>query len=411
LKVSVTPVTAPDELRNQLEGDWSELVVYCGGTRWDGNRYTDQHMAERLSQWVPVLYVDPPVSARAAKRDPLAAQARSNEIQQVSPRLVRLAPRGLPGAERPGIHAINRLRTRAAIRTTVRGLGARVSATIVASLEGLFGAASELRSVAYGTDDFVAGAELMGISAARLRREEREHIRRADVVVAISETLAEKWRAMGANPTVITNGVDCAAYASVEEAPWPGDVRLPRPIAGFVGHISDRIDIEALAAIADGGHSLLLVGPTPHNFRSERLAALIGCPNVQSVGPKPFADLPSYMRAIDVGLTPYADTEFNRGCFPLKTLEYLAAGRAAVVSDLPSVTLLRQQVIAVAGSAREFAAAVARALAEPRSSREAEARRALAAHHDWSIKAEAFAHLLRIDDPKERSPCPEGRRG
>jgi teichuronic acid biosynthesis glycosyltransferase TuaH len=31
--------------------------------------------------------------------------------------------------------------------------------------------------------------------------------------------------------------------------------------------------------------------------------------------------LPGYLRMMDVGLVPYRDSPFNRGSFPLKTLE------------------------------------------------------------------------------------------
>ena len=75
---------------------------------------------------------------------------------------------------------------------------------------------------------------------------------------------------------------------------------------------------------------MLFVGPRHFTFEMERIERLLEQPNVQWVGPKPFESLPTYLRAIDVGVTPYTDTAFNRGSFPLKTLEYLAAGRGVV---------------------------------------------------------------------------------
>ena len=37
-----------------------------------------------------------------------------------------------------------------------------------------------------------------------------------------------------------------------------------------------------------------------------------------------------------VGLTPYRDSMFNRRSYPLKTLEYLAAGVPVVATDVAS---------------------------------------------------------------------------
>ena len=46
------------------------------------------------------------------------------------------------------------------------------------------------------------------------------------------------------------------------------------------------------------------------------------------------------MSVLDVGLTPYRDTEFNRASFPLKTLEYLGAGVPVVTANLPAARWL-----------------------------------------------------------------------
>jgi len=54
---------------------------------------------------------------------------------------------------------------------------------------------------------------------------------------------------------------------------------------------------------------------------------------VRWVGPQPYGALPGYLRLMDVGVVPYRDSAFNRGSFPLKTLEYLAAGRGVVATD------------------------------------------------------------------------------
>ena len=80
----------------------------------------------------------------------------------------------------------------------------------------------------------------------------------------------------------------------------------------MVGQLSARIDLRYLEAIAGADVSLLLVGPRQPGFEPERVARLLARDNVQWVGPKPFESLPSYLRMIDVGLTPYALSDFNR---------------------------------------------------------------------------------------------------
>ena len=65
--------------------DWSGLVVFCAATSWDGNRFPDQHMAERLASYAPVLYVDPPLTALARWRAPdLAGRLHAPPVEVVS---------------------------------------------------------------------------------------------------------------------------------------------------------------------------------------------------------------------------------------------------------------------------------------------------------------------------------------
>ena len=128
---------------------------------------------------------------------------------------------------------------------------------------------------------------------------------------------------------------------------------LPRPVLGLVGQLSERIDLDILTALSDAGFALLLVGPRDPRWEAERFAELAGRPAVHYTGRVPAASVPAYLAAIDVGITPYTASDFNRASFPLKTLEYLAAGRPVVSTDLPGARWLLEDLaragLAVAG--------------------------------------------------------------
>lgn len=379
---------------------WDHLVVVCGGTSWDGIRFPDQHIAERLSAYAPVLYVDPPISPLTPRRQPhLAASLRGPRLRRIGPSLARLTPVVPPGKERPGMKVLTTALARQALRHAARRLGGDVRAVVVASLDPMFGVCDEATAVLYGTDDFVAGAELMGVPSERLRRHEQRRLDEADLVVACSPALLDKWAARGVNPVFVPNGVDEALFARTDEVPPADDIGLRPPIAGFVGHLSDRIDLRYLEAVAERGHSLLLVGPRQPTFALQRVTDLLARPNVEWTGPRPFADLPRYLARMDVGLVPYADSEFNRGSFPLKTLEYLAGGRAAVTTDLPSFRWLETDLVTITGDPDAFADAVSAALRAPRTPEIVERRRAFAAEHGWSRRAAQFAGILGLADP------------
>jgi teichuronic acid biosynthesis glycosyltransferase TuaH len=266
----------------------------------------------------------------------------------------------------------------------------------VAGTEDLLDAVPTRQRLFYATDDFVAGAGLMGTDAAWLARRQRRQLELADTVVAISPALRDGWAESRPDIHMIPNGCEPEHYAGVDALPAPDDIRLPRPIAGFVGHMSERIDLAMLEAVAATGTSLLLVGPRQSTFEIARMDALLARPNVRWVGPKAFAELPPYLGAIDVGVTPYQRSDFNRASFPLKTLEYLAAGRPAVVSDLPAHRWLDTPHVSIAGSPEAFAARVLEVLAMPPDPAAAAERRAIATHHSWTARTAEIAALLGL---------------
>jgi teichuronic acid biosynthesis glycosyltransferase TuaH len=379
-------------------GDWSGLVVFCAATSWDGNRFPDQHMAERLARFAPVLYVDPPLSVLARWRTPeLADRLHAPPVELISAGLCRTTPIGPPAGGRRGIRPLTDLSTRRAIRRAVRQLGdPEVHAVVAASFAPVFGACGERRRVFYSTDDFVAGAELLKVDRRALLRHESRQLRSVDTVVVCSPGLEERYRAMGVEPVLVPNGCDHELFAATDDAPLPTDVDLEPPIAGFVGHMTDRIDVTLLEAVAARGRSLLLVGGPSPSFDMSRLESLLARPNVAWVGKKSFGELPSYLRVMDAGLLPYGDTAFNRGSFPLKVLEYLAAGRAAVSTPLPAVEWLDTDLVDVAGTPEAFAEAVDRAVARPRTPEVVVERRQFAARHGWSVRAEEMAEAIGL---------------
>lgn len=384
-----------------LPGDWSRLVVIASTTPWDGNRFLDQHIATQLARYIPVLYVDPPVSPVAARRDPrLAASIAGPRLRLAAPGIARLTPRVLPAHQRPGMKAVTLALTRRAMHHALRALGtSTVRALIVTSLDPLFGACNEQVSVYYAKDDYVAGAELIRVAPIRLRRRQLALSRAADVVVTASPVLAERFRALGHDPLLLPNGCDSAGLALTDDAVDPNDVVLPGPIAGFVGHLSERIDLALLEAVADGGHSLLLVGPRQATFELDRMRHLLDRPNVQWVGPKSYNELPSYLKVIDVGLVPYTDSDFNRASFPLKLLEYLAAGRPVVSNDLPAARWLDTELVTIADDRAAFAVAVGARLAQPRTVHDVAVRRTFAAQHSWESRGRALAEALDLVAP------------
>ncbi|MGH4023616.1 MAG: glycosyltransferase [Pseudonocardiaceae bacterium] len=260
-----------------------------------------------------------------------------------------------------------------------------------------------MRTLFYGTDDHVAGAESHGIPRERWQRAEQRQLQRADVVAAVSPALQDRYAALGRKAVLVPNGCDPTVYTDADSKVWPPDVQLAGPVAGLMGHIGQRVDLTLLEAVADTGCSMLLVGPWDPSYEPVRFPALAARPNVCWVGAKSLTELPAYLQVIDVGLTPYSDSDMNRSSFPLKTLEYIAAGSAVVSTDIPAVAWLQSDHVTIARSPAEFADAVRRQLAVPRSSCLVTHRRRFTEQHTWEQRAADIAELLELGPPRPGS--------
>ena len=400
----------------------SRYLVWMAGVSWDGIRGTDRHLAAAMARHARILWVDPPVSPA---RPSASAKGNSRSLRPllsvIDERVTRLTPVALPGFSRPGVRVTTEALVRRQVRWALRRLDIRPFAVVATHTDAYLGYwGRDVVGVLYGTDDYVAGAELLGQSARHLRRKELRALARADVVAAVSPQLADRWAGLGAKPVVIPNG--CWPADAGAQAVPPAVRDLPRPVVGLIGQLTDRIDLDVLEAIAGAGLSLLIVGPRDPRWGQERFTELIARSHVHYAGPVPADAVPSYLAAVDVGITPYRDTPFNRASFPLKTLEYLGAGVPVVSADLPAARWLRadlasgehggeaDQILALARCNADFADAIRRIAAgecscppghrgsavRGRDHGGAERCRAFAARHTWPRRADDFAAAIGL---------------
>jgi glycosyltransferase involved in cell wall biosynthesis len=391
--IHASPVRAP------AADSWRGLVVLCAANNWDDVKLADRHMAERLAEHAPVLYVDPPLSHLTRFKNPAAAEyTRPPHLRIVAPRIARYTPMVAPKPTHPAIAGATSRLVRRQLRSAVGRLGGSAHAIISTWLfTDVYGALGEQRRVYWWQDDPVGAAAHWGASAERLGRAEERLARSSDLVVAVTQSAVARWQERGVDAAYLPNGCDAPYFAGVDDVAAAADVALPSPIAGFVGHINSRTDLALLEAIADSGGSLLLIGPRDPAFEPARFERLAARENVAYLGPRPFEQLPAYFKLIDVGLVPYGPTEFNLHSFPMKTLEYLAAGRPVVATSLPAVRWLDTDLVALADTPADFAREVLRAAPLARDRHLVHRRRVFAARHSWAERAADFSRLLGIE--------------
>jgi teichuronic acid biosynthesis glycosyltransferase TuaH len=395
-------------------------LVWMANKVWEDHG-TDRRLARGMQQHARILWVDPPISPATPRRRCFGAtRAPWPKLTAQSDRITRLTTTALPGMTRFGVRATTAPLIRAQVRWALRRMDITPFAVVTTNFHDVLGRWGDgVVSALHGTDDFVAGADLMRMSADRLRMQERTAVLKADVVTALSPILAERWSALrGAPVQVIPNGCTLTR-TSFDHVP-KAVMDLPRPVVGLIGRLNARINMDLVEAIADAGFSLVIVGPHDEQWEPARFRALTARPRVLYVGRVPEDEALDYVAATDVGITPYLDSPFNRASFPLKTLDYLSAGRPMVSTDLPAARWLLddlthsepgvapEQILALAGNRADFIKAVRQLVSEssrpdrtdggyagPEPAHAARCR-AFAERHSWSRRADALAAAIGL---------------
>jgi glycosyltransferase involved in cell wall biosynthesis len=222
------------------------------------------------------------------------------------------------------------------------------------------------------------------------------------MVFVTSEPLLQSLGARHSNVHLVPNAADVAHFAKArsENLPRPADLAaLKKPLIGFTGSVQHWVDVELIAAGARRrpDWNWVIIGGIHKD-----IACFQGLPNIHLLGTKPYADLPAYLRQLDVGLVPFEMKPIVFAADPIKVYEYLAAGKPVVSTAIPRLKVFGD-VVRIATGPEEFVAQIERALAD--SSDEAARRRmAVARGHSWESRVEQIVAIWNAPDMASTKP-------
>ena len=367
-------------------------VLYLAPVDWHSIRQRPQHLALRLARKYELTYVDP-VGLRSARLSDFrrlfaTAAGRASD----SPAFPVVNPRYVPLV---GWQALDRWNRRWLSRQMERCLADGPEILWIGSPSLLAEAILERtrpRLVVYDCMDRYAAFH-RGATRERIERSERAIVARADLIFATSRGLVERMQAIGPPVELAPNGVDFARFAAAQPGEPPAWRRkIAGPVVGYHGALGDWLDFEMLSWLAKRRRdwSFVVIGPNG----SRRSRAFLSQPNVEYLGPIPYAELADHTAWFDVGLAPFEHNELTQCVHPIKVLEYLATGLPTVSTYLPDLANLAG-VIRFADTPSEWLAAIEDAL-EPaaRTQEKLAARRNAVAGLGWDRLGETIAARL-----------------
>jgi len=230
---------------------------------------------------------------------------------------------------------------------------------------------------------------------------QRRLLAEADVVFTGGPSLHRGVRSLRQDGVhLFRSGVDTAHYAGSRLLRRPHE----RPVAGYVGVIDERLDLDLVARLAEElpDWMIRMVGPVAKIDPAQ----LPRAGNVEYPGLTAYDELPAVMAGFDVALMPFALNEATRSISPTKTLEYLAAGLPVVSTRVPDVVGDYGDVVHLAEDGAGFAAACRTVLQHDPAARDRRVR-PLQARQEWDAIACAMARLIEDQDVDSRSAAVE----
>lgn len=153
----------------------------------------------------------------------------------------------------------------------------------------------------------------------------------------------------------IPDGVDVRHFlkAIQPHTPVPHDSRfIHRPVLAYAGTIDERLDFKLLARLASEtlDWNVVMLGPVARV--SPESLPRVG--NMYWLGPRPYADLPNYLRGVDACIVPFRQTAEITDYMPGKVYEYLCAGRPVIATQMRELAGREFQGVHVTTSHTDF---------------------------------------------------------
>lgn len=222
-------------------------------------------------------------------------------------------------------------------------------------------------------------------------------LKRADMVLCVSDALMKKHGPNHSRLLFLPNGVDINHYASEGKTLPPEMARIKakgEAIIGFTGAMyTGWVDMELLYYLAEvrPQWQIVIIGETYHWDFSKAPA------NINHLGTRPYKILPSYIKYFDTGTIPFLDNQIARGADPVKLYEYLAAGLPVISRNLPFVKHLSPPLVYTYNTSAECVAAITQALEDNQKlgAKAREHRLQFATENTWESKLEILMTELK----------------
>jgi glycosyltransferase involved in cell wall biosynthesis len=221
----------------------------------------------------------------------------------------------------------------------------------------------------------------------------RETFAQADMAFANCQPVSEWLESEGLKNFVVPNGMD--VRRDVEKWEMPSELKhLKRPIVGYAGNLSHRIDWDLLDCVAESrpDWSFVIIGAPPGRGPYRQI---VSRPNVHALGVLPYETALRYIAHFDAAIIPHAHSALSDSMNPLKLYVYRGLGVPVVSSAVGNLNDLAGD-IRIAETAEQFIGHLEDAIAERQSRGRVYPAAELMQAYSWESRAAGI--LVHMDE-------------
>ncbi|HEX2577571.1 MAG TPA: glycosyltransferase [Aquihabitans sp.] len=353
-------------------------MVVFSHLRWDWVWQRPQHLISRIGASTEVVFVEEPLATGA--EEPHLVTARDGNLTRV---WLEVPGSEHPSGFEPWCQEIYRRELPAILGERSDRLVWMYTPLALPLVEEV-----DHTALVYDVMDDLASFDL---AAHELVLRQGQLLRRADVVFTGGRSLQRGVAARRPEGThCFPSGVDARHFEGARGRRGERE----RPVAGYVGVVDERLDVDLIAGLAAEltDWDVRIVGPVA----KIDAASLPQAPNLTWAGPRTYDELPGELAGFDVALMPFALNEATRSISPTKTLEYLAAGLPVVSTRVPDVVAEHDTVVDLRDDAAGFAAACREVLDHDLSARDRKLQPLLSARSWDRIAVAMLDHIGEV---------------
>ncbi len=217
--------------------------------------------------------------------------------------------------------------------------------------------------------------------------QERQFMQMADAVIVTSQGLYERKKDLARRCYLVRNGVNYQLFRKgFKHHEERRNLRV-----GFTGSLDERVDYALLDELIGSmpGARFIFVGRI---VSTAAVNALRRHANAEFTGSKNVREIPAFLSTFSASIIPFLKNDFNKGIYPLKINEYLAAGLPVVATDFSYLDEFRE-LIGVAHDAAGFSSLIMEMTASD-NDQQREKRSAFASLNSWDARAEEISQLI-----------------